>query len=143
MNNLIPVTNNTKNAIPVGSSYVMPGETKHFPEHQVPPHLRPVEQAEPEQKKEQPLLADLKLSIPKITEKLTVYSDEQLAELKAGEESASKSRTGLLAAFAEEELRRAKEKVDDENPDTTGDEDNPGTDQTGGDGGNTPESTET
>jgi len=124
MDKMIPVTNNTKNAIPVGSSYVMPGETKHFPAHQVPVHLRPRAEPEPQKEQANPLLAVLDLTIPKIKEKLPEYSDEQLQELKAAEE-AGKARSTLLEVFAEIELERASARTDDDpgGESTTGDDD--------------------
>jgi len=109
----IPVHNNTKMPIYVGASMVPPGETRHFPEHQVPAHLRPAlaKKAAPAAA---PAVTDiLDKTIKEIVPLLSTYSDEDLQILKAAEQ-AGKTRDGIMKAIAEEELRRADARV--ENP---------------------------
>ena len=110
MEKRIDVTNNTAMPLYVGSNIVPPGETRDFPESQVPMHLRTAEESPPEA--EAPKDAVLELldsSIPEIVAALADLSDEDLARLKAAEE-AGKTRKGLMAALAEEELKRANER---------------------------------
>lgn len=106
----VPVKNTTHMPIYVGSSMVPPGEIRHFPEHQVPDHLRP--RAEKVVADEAPtaITAILDKNIPEITPLLEGLTDDELAEIKAAEEN-GKTRTGLMKAIGEEELKRADAKV--------------------------------
>lgn len=106
----IPVTNNTAMPIYIGAAMLPPGETRPFPEHQVPAHLRPkpIEQAEPESPPA--ITAILDKSIKEIVPLLPAYTDEELQVLKAAEEG-GKTRDGVMKAIVEEELRRADERV--------------------------------
>lgn len=111
MSKQIPVTNNTSNPLPVGGCYVMPGETRHFSEHQVPLHLRPAaDKTEPEPPVDA-VLVILDGSVPDVTQALPDLSDDELARLKAAEEG-GKTRTGVMKAIAEEELKRASARTD-------------------------------
>ncbi|MCE5182370.1 MAG: hypothetical protein LLG15_11260 [Betaproteobacteria bacterium] len=108
MEKRIAVTNNTQMNMHVGSNIVPPGETRDFPESQVPHHLRPVDAEEPEKKEEQiDLLAEMLSSkVADIIAKIPSLSDADLERL--GEmEQVGKSRTTLLSAIAEALLHRA------------------------------------
>lgn len=110
MEKRIPVSNNTQMPIYVGSNMVPPGETRDFPESQVPPHLRPVAQvaetAPAPGNDGDPLLELLDKPIKEITPLLAALTDDELTRLEAAE-NAGKTRSTLIAAIAEEKLQRA------------------------------------
>lgn len=105
----------------VGSEVVPPGETRDFPESQVPAHLRSAAAPTAPEPVADPLADLLNHPVKAIAAALAersdlgvpVVSDEQLAALKAAEE-AGKNRSTLLAAIAEETLRRANERAEAE-----------------------------
>ncbi len=103
----IPVTNNGKNAIPVGTSIVLPGETRHFDEHLVPMHLRPKKQEEapppPESKTLVDLLGGTVVQVVAALPDLSLDDLETLGDLEQG----GLNRKGILSAIAEELLNRA------------------------------------
>lgn len=108
----VPVTNRTNMPIYVAGVMIPAGETKHFPAHHAPAHLRddtpePIAPAAPEN----PIQTLLSGKVPEIIATLPGMSDEDYAALKQAEEGAAKPRKGLLNAFAEEDLRRANEKA--------------------------------
>lgn len=120
----IPVENKTEMPMYVGSTMILPGETRHFEEHQVPAHLRPAATtAAPEVPAEDPADVAVRELLEHTVAEVAVLiqerkgdgqptlSDDDLARLKAAEE-AGKARKSLLAAIAEEELRRADERQD-------------------------------
>ncbi len=124
----IPVTNNKKHPIYVGSVMVPAGETRVFPRSQVPPHLLPAVELPKPEPEQDPVLTILDHKIAHIVEMFPSFSNEELAKLKHAEE-AGNTRKGLMAAIAEEELRRANEKAGGEVKDPKGDKesgDNPG-----------------
>lgn len=125
MSKLIPVTNNTANAIPVGSGYVMPGETRHFPEHQVPAHLRPADEAAPEPQIEGTRSIEEMASgtVQEIAGKIPDLNDYELELLRTIEEERDKPRQGVLNAIAEEDLKRADAKADSSGDDAEHTED--------------------
>ncbi|MEW6647198.1 MAG: hypothetical protein AB1450_08375 [Pseudomonadota bacterium] len=110
MEKRIPVSNNTQMPIYVGSNMVPPGETRDFPESQVPPHLRPAahvaETAPAPGNDGDPLLELLDKPIKEITPLLTALTDDELTRLEVAE-NAGKTRSTLIAAIAEEKLKRA------------------------------------
>lgn len=116
----IPVKNNTKNPWHVGGFMIPPGETRHLPEHHVPPHLRaqpveaPPEAEDEDTERRQAAEAVLAHKIPEIVKLLPTMSGEELALLEAQENSSEKPRKGLLEAIAEERLRRASDSQDGE-----------------------------
>ncbi len=130
----IPVKNNGKNPLPVAGAMILPGETRHFEEQEVPPHLRP-SAAGPEKTDPpaDPVLAllDIKGGVKNIIPKLSELSDDNLARLKQAEQD-GKTRDGLTKAIAVEELKRADAKAaGDEGDNTGGDDDADNGDDTG------------
>ena len=108
MERRIPVTNNTKMNLHVGSNIVPPGETRDFPESQVPHHLRPVIETEKpaEAVPGDPLAELLKGNVKIIVAALNgmLLADiERLGEL----EQAGQARKGVLSAIAEIQLNAA------------------------------------
>ncbi len=109
MEKRIPIINTTAMPIYVGSNMVPPGETRDFPESQVPLHLRPQEEAAPAAP-EQPadLIADLlKLTVKEVVEAFDALSDEELDRIDELENADGSPRKTLAAAIAEERLKRA------------------------------------
>jgi hypothetical protein len=112
MSKMIPIKNNGKMPMYIGSTMIPAGETHIFPEHHVPEHLRPgAEEVEPEQV-ENPLKTLLENSIKDITEALPGLSNDQLDELELLEVQGD-DRAGMAKAFQEERLRRADLALDD------------------------------
>lgn len=109
---LIPVYNAGPNLLPIGGMMIPPKETRHVPEIHVPKHLMPGA----EQKRDQPetdcILSLLEETIPAIIVDMPGLSDDDYSRLKAEEEN-GKARSGLLKAFAEEDLRRAASQADE------------------------------
>lgn len=108
MEKRIPVTNNTKMNLYVGSNIVPPGETRDFPESHVPHHLRP--QAD-EPVREQGAPADplgemLKSSVKEISAGLDGLSTDDIERL-GDLEQAGQARKGVLSAVSEALLARA------------------------------------
>lgn len=109
--NEIPVTNHGTTSLSVGSAVVLPGETKHFPAHLVPIHLRADAQPEapPADEPDTERLAldeILEHNVTQITEMLPALSLGELDDLEIAE-TEGKARKGLLSAIVEERLRRA------------------------------------
>lgn len=105
--NKIPVHNPSMMPMYVGSTMILPGETRHFDEQDVPHHLRP-------QKEEQaaaPVIDDPFAELLKGTVKdvvvalagMTTADIEQLGEL----EQQGQQRKGILSAIAELLMNRA------------------------------------
>ena len=105
----IPVTNNGKTIMYVGSSAVMPGETRVFPAHHVPQHLMPQDKPALEEKPD-PLLELLDLSVPLIIKRIQAR------------DQAGKTRSGVKKGIVEERLVRAREEAEKGGSDETGDE---------------------
>lgn len=106
----IPVHNQGAMPIYVGTAMVLPGETRHFDEQDVPSHLRPQPaEAEPAPDESQydPLAELLAGSIKDITAAFGDLSDEDLVHIEELEAAAESPRKGLMAAIAEEKLKRA------------------------------------
>ncbi len=109
MEKRIPVTNNTKMNMHVGSNIVPPGETRDFPESQVPHHFRPVEKAEEAPApapQTDPLAELLNGTVKAVTAALPAMADadiERLGEL----EQAGQARKGVLGSIADVLLNRA------------------------------------
>lgn len=105
----IPVYNNTGIPIYVGTAMILPGETRHFDEQDVPHHLHPVK-PEPEVVDETPgdPFADLlKGKVADVVAALRDLSDADLERLGEVEQLSENPRKGVLAAVAEEILKRA------------------------------------
>jgi len=107
----IPIKNTGKTPLPVGGFMVLPGETRIFPEHHVPPHLRPVV-AEAEVEAPDPdadLKALLEGNVGEVREALPAFTDDELDSLEAleSEDAGGKGRKGVLEAIAEARLQRA------------------------------------
>jgi hypothetical protein len=107
----IPVTNNGKTMMYVGSSIIPPGETRHFDENEVPPSLRPTPPDLPTTpglplSGEEALAEQLLGTVADIAAAL---SDMALADIeRLGElEQTGQARKGVLAAIAETLLKRA------------------------------------
>lgn len=135
MNNPVPVTNNNEMPIYVAGVMIPAGETKFFPAHHVPEHLRDTvpSEAEPEAPAD-PIQELLAKKVPQLVASLPFLADDVYAALKAAEEAAAKPRKGLLNAFAEEDLRRADAAAD---ADQGGDENDTANETEGTDGDDT------
>jgi len=133
MSKMIAVKNDSDTPKTVAGRTVAPGETRHFPEHEVPAYLREVEQLETVEVAN-PLKALLDNPIKDVIPTLQALSDDHLSELELIE-IAGDDRSGISKAIQEERLRRAdlslnddengKEKsgvqtyIDGQNPDVT------------------------
>lgn len=107
MEKRIPVTNNTAMPIYVGSYTVPPGETRDFPESQVPPHLLPAEPAAEAPAPPPDVVAQLLGGgVRDITAVLADLPDDVLAQAEAAE-AAGKARKTVIEAIAAEKLKRA------------------------------------
>lgn len=118
----VPVTNNTKMPMWVGSSMIPPGETRHFEAHHVPQHLRPKSAVKAKPEAPAPITTVLDKTIPEIVALMPTWSDEDLDAIKQAEQ-AGKTRAGLMKSIAEEELRRADAKVENPGAGDTGETD--------------------
>ena len=103
----IPVSNSTAMPIYVGAAMIPPGETRHFDEQDVPPHLRPAQEvaAEPEAPAD-PLAELLKGNVASVVAALpglSVSDVERLGDM----EQADLGRKGVLGAIAEQLMIRA------------------------------------
>lgn len=103
----IPVHNKSAMPIYVGAAMVLPGETRHFDEQEVPHHLRPapVEEEQVEDTKD-PLAELLLCNVKEVTAALAGLSTaevERLGEL----EQTGQARKGVLSAVGELLLTRA------------------------------------
>lgn len=110
----IPVHNDKDHPIYVGSSMILPGETRHFDEHDpdLPHYLRPeiaVEEAAPEF---DAMVELLKLSVSAIVAEFDLLNAEEIDRLEAIENASESPRKTLLAAISEEKLRRAAMRTD-------------------------------
>lgn len=111
----IPVHNPTAMPIYVGASMVLPGETRHFDEQDVPSHLRPTQaevEAGPDESQYDPLAELLALSVKDIVSGFDALTDEEIARLGALENAAGTPRKSLVSAITEEQLTRAAAKND-------------------------------
>jgi hypothetical protein len=111
----IPVHNSRPNPINVGGRRIPPGDTRILPEEVVPRNLRPDGgQPAPAPAPEGPdeVLQLLDQGVKDITPELPALSDTDLARLEQAERD-GKTRSTLLEAFAEEHMRRAKERGED------------------------------
>jgi hypothetical protein len=112
----IPVHNTTAMPIYVGASMVPAGEIRHFDEEDVPAHLRPAAQVEELPAPPPDAIHKLVVSaskkevleaIPGLTDKdLARLGDEEQRRMTKDKPSARKE---VLAAIAEEQLRRAEQ----------------------------------
>ncbi len=109
----IPVHNPGNNPLHVNGAVIQPGETRIFPEHQVPRHLRPgAAEPPPAPEPVDEVLALLDQGVGQITPELPALSDTDLARLEQAEQD-GKTRKTLMAAFQEERLRRAQQRGED------------------------------
>jgi len=83
------------------------GETKHFPAHHVPGHLRPVETEPEQQAADDPIAEILSHKVGEVVEMLPALSGDELAAIDQAEQMAERPRKGVLEAIAAEMLRRA------------------------------------
>lgn len=103
----IPVHNNTAMQLYVGSSIVPPGDTRDFPESQVPAHLRPAPEPGPAPAApENDRAALLDGNVNDVIEQFSVLTDSDLAVL-IEMETEGKGRKTLLAALNDELSDRA------------------------------------
>lgn len=113
MKELIHISNGGKEAMYVGGKMIPPGETRHFEPHELPPHLRPQAPSADPETTDNPLAELLKKKVADVVAALPDLSDEDLQRLGGLEQVASKPRTSLLGAIAEETLKRAGSGQDD------------------------------
>lgn len=106
----IPVHNPSAMPIYVHGAMILPGETRHFDEQDVPTHLRPKpaeSEDAPDESRYDPLAELLAGSIKDIVAAFPDLADEDLARLEDLENAEASPRKGLLAAIGEEKLKRA------------------------------------
>lgn len=108
----IPVHNATAMPMYVAGAMIPPGETRHFPAHQVPAHLRPApKEAEPEAPAD-PLAELVKRPVKEIEHALSGLSDADLVRLIELDAADGTPRKTLAEEVAEEQLRRASAKAE-------------------------------
>lgn len=108
---ILGITNDGSNDMVVAGRVIVPGETRHFDEHEVPLALRPAVAA-PKAPPVEPLDPLQRLqgeSVNTVKEVLPTLEAAQLVELYLLEEASEKPRSTLLAAIQEDQLRRANE----------------------------------
>lgn len=104
----IPVHNPNDAPIYVGTSMILPGETRHFDvnDPDLPAYLRPAPEAAPEEAAD--AMAELlKLGVKDIAAEFDLLDAGELDRLEALENAAEPPRKTLLSAISEEKLRRA------------------------------------
>ena len=102
----VPIENKGKSPIFVGGVMILPGETRHFADDLLPPEFRSAAPVVAEAEAGDPLAELLEGNVAKVTGGLDLLNREWLVQLEALELS-GKKRKGVLAAIAEELLRRA------------------------------------
>lgn len=102
----IPIENRGKTTIYVGGRMIPPGETRHFPEDEIPPEFRQPAETRAEPAAADPVQEFLAASAAQITGGLDVLSD-QFLEAAENAEMGGKARKGVLQALAAERLARA------------------------------------
>ena len=103
----IPITNNSKNYMTIGTMMIPPGETFHLDEQDVPPHLRPAPHVVEETiEMADPLNEMIGQSVKNVIDALPSLNIEQVEKL-GDLEQAGQARKTLLSAIAEELLNRA------------------------------------
>ncbi len=102
----VPIENTGKMPIFVGGVMIPPGEIRHFEDDMLPPEFRSAAPVAAEETAADPLAELLEGNVAQVTGGLDLLSREWLTQLEALE-LASKKRKGVLAAIAEEQLRRA------------------------------------
>lgn len=107
MEKMIPVTNSGENTLFVLGVMIPPGETRHFPESQLPPEHKPAAETEAVEPVASPLDEISAMPISKLELGLPDLSDDELAQLEALENAKEKPRQGALAVIVAERLRRA------------------------------------
>jgi len=107
----VPIENRGKMPIYVGGVMIPAGETRHFEDDLLPPEFRSSAPVVVEAAGD-PLGELLDGNVAEVTGGLDMLSDEFLARLEALE-LAGKARKGVLAAIAEEGLRRAEARAAD------------------------------
>lgn len=108
---ILGITNDGSNDMVVAGRVIVPGETRHFDEHEVPLALRPAVAA-PKAPPVEPLDPLQRLQgepVGVIKEALAGLEEAQLVALCRLEEETQRPRSTLLAAIGEEQLRRASE----------------------------------
>ena len=101
----IPVKNNTAMTIYVGATAILPGETRHFEEDEVPHHLRP---AQPEEEapaaKNDPLAELLKGGVKDVVAALNGMLLTDIERLGVLEQQ-GQARKGILGVIADIQLK--------------------------------------
>lgn len=109
----IPVHNPNDHPIYVGTSMILPGETRHFDKHELPKHQWPKEDGEAVETQPADLVADLlKLTVREVVEAFSGISGDDLNRLESLENASPSPRKTLLAALVEERLKRAASEED-------------------------------
>ncbi|MCU0988019.1 MAG: hypothetical protein MUE63_00125 [Xanthomonadales bacterium] len=101
----VPIENKGASPIYVGGMMIPPGETRHLAEDDLPPEYRRSATA-PVVEDEDPIAELLEGNVAEVTGALDLLNREWLVRMEAME-LAGKNRKGVLAAIAEEMLRRA------------------------------------
>jgi len=104
----IPVHNDTKHNMHVAGAVIRPGETRLFPEHDVPEKYLPEAKAAEEEKKPEadPIAEIAKGTVAAVLMTLPSLDEEALGKVEAAENEGQK-RKGVLEGIAGERLRRA------------------------------------
>lgn len=108
----VPVENKGKSPIYVAGVMIPPGETRHFADDMLPPEFRSAAPVAAEVEAGDPLAELLDGNVHEVMGGLDVLSADFLLRLEALEQ-AGKNRKGVLAAIAEELLRRAEARAAD------------------------------
>jgi hypothetical protein len=107
----VPFTNIGETTAHIDGKRIEPGQTRDVDPSMIPERLRKAVTAdEAEDEPVDDITRILDNNIPEIESLLPDLSDDDLAKVKAAE-MAGKTRSGLMKAIGEEELRRANEKV--------------------------------
>ncbi len=106
----VPIENNGQMPLYVAGVMIPPGEIRHFEDDQLPPEYRqPAEESEVDLTLD-PLVDILKMKVADVASGLAALSDEELDRLEMLEVE-GQNRKGVIAAVAEERLRRAELKA--------------------------------
>jgi len=103
----VPITNNGKNPRYVGTTCILPGETRFVDESLLPVSQRRPNAPEPVVTEPEGVEALLAGKVADIIKALPGLDDEDFAILALLEDESKKPRSSLMKAIAEEELRRA------------------------------------
>jgi hypothetical protein len=106
----VPIENKGQMPLYVAGVMIPPGEIRHFDDDQLPPEFRAPAEASADEVPLDPLLDILKMKMGDVAKGLPDLSDEELDRLEMLEVEGH-NRKGVIAAVAEERLRRGELKA--------------------------------